>query len=72
MRQYDEHRRTPLHYAAAARQHELLSLLLKHGADVTLKDAKGMTALHLSAMALDDAAMALLLSRVPATVCLLN
>ena len=61
--QLDDEGRTALHYSAIVRQHDLLSLLLSHGADQTIADRQGgRVALHLSALALDDAAIALLLS----------
>ena len=61
--QCDSFGRTPLHYASAARQHELMSLLLHHGALISVRDARLLTPVHLSALALDDAALALMLSK---------
>jgi len=61
--QCDSYGRTPLHYAAAARQHELMSLLLHHGGLISVRDARLLTPIHLSALALDDAALGLMLSK---------
>ncbi|KAK5725985.1 hypothetical protein LTR15_004175 [Elasticomyces elasticus] len=41
--------RTPLHQAAHLNHTSCLSVLLRHGADMSLEDAKGDTALHLAA-----------------------
>lgn len=45
----DEHKRTPLHFAAAKGYTEVVDILLRHGADPNQKDMLGNTALHLAA-----------------------
>jgi len=40
---------TPLHYAAAKGQLDVIELLLKHGADVNARDKNGYTPLHAAA-----------------------
>jgi len=40
---------TPLHFAAAANEYDLITLLVKHGADVNSQDSNGMTPLHWAA-----------------------
>lgn len=46
---FDEHKRTPLHFAAASGYTEVADILLKYGADPNQKDKLGNTALHLAA-----------------------
>jgi len=49
VRCFDEHKRTPLHFASAMGYTEVADILLKHGADPNQKDKLGNTALHLAA-----------------------
>ena len=39
---------TPLHCAALEGRHEVAEILIKHGADVSVKDGSGYSALHLA------------------------
>jgi len=45
----DEHKRSPLHFAAAKGYSEVVAILLQHGADPNQKDQLGNTAMHLAA-----------------------
>jgi len=45
----DEHKRSPLHFAAAKGYSEVVEVLLRHGADPNQKDRLGNTAMHLAA-----------------------
>jgi len=45
----DDHKRSPLHFAAAKGFDDIVRVLLLHGADPNCKDALGNTALHLAA-----------------------
>lgn len=46
MNKQDNHGETALHYASMGQDSSKLYLLLKHGADITLKDSSGDTPLH--------------------------
>jgi len=49
VRCFDDHKRSPLHFAAAMGYTEVADILLKYGADPNQKDKLGNTALHLAA-----------------------
>ena len=55
-------RRSPLHFAGIYRLHEIMSLLLAHGAEVDLLDANGWSALHYVALNGDADAAEILLA----------
>ena len=40
--------KTPLHYAVALNQLEVVKLLIEYGADITIKDGWGQEALHIA------------------------
>jgi ankyrin repeat protein len=57
-----DHKATPLHIAVSGRNSEAIVILLKHGADVTLANANGETALHIAMIHFDPAIAEILVS----------
>uniref|UniRef100_A0A4W5P831 Nuclear factor of kappa light polypeptide gene enhancer in B-cells 2 (p49/p100) n=1 Tax=Hucho hucho TaxID=62062 RepID=A0A4W5P831_9TELE len=55
---------TPLHLAVITRQVKVVDVLLRAGADPTLLDRDGRTALHLAALAGDDVTLRILLGHL--------
>uniref|UniRef100_A0A674BCQ1 Nuclear factor of kappa light polypeptide gene enhancer in B-cells 2 (p49/p100) n=1 Tax=Salmo trutta TaxID=8032 RepID=A0A674BCQ1_SALTR len=55
---------TPLHLAVITRQVKVVDVLLRAGADPTLLDRDGRTALHLAALAGDDVTLQILLGHL--------
>lgn len=53
---------TPLHLAVITQQPKLVEILLRVGADPTLLDSDGRTAVHLAAHAGDEAVLRVLLN----------
>lgn len=56
--------KTPLHLAVITRQVKVVDVLLRAGADPTLLDRDGRTALHLAALAGDDVTLRILLGHL--------
>lgn len=68
------HFQTPLHLAVITKQAEVVEDLLRAGADVSLLDRHGNSALHLAAAEGDDRILSLLLKhkKIPSMVDLFN
>lgn len=60
----DEDGFTALHYSCILRQLPMTKLLLEAGAHPTVADASGLSAVHWTALQLDDLSLSVLLSRV--------
>ncbi|KXJ23991.1 Ankyrin-2 [Exaiptasia diaphana] len=58
----DEYGKSPLHHATSGKQHQIVELLLRRGADVTLQDQRGDTPLHAAVRAGDEPSVKTLLS----------
>jgi ankyrin repeat protein len=60
----DEDGYTPLHYACILRMRSIVKVLHDYNTDVTTQDSRGLTALHWSALQLDDESLEMLCSNV--------